>query len=597
MTIRFKDRLSYKQALIALAVVLVVGTLLAGCRIYLDYRSSLYVLNLFAARHLTAAEETAVIALAEDDRESADRLMRSLLTFPLFYEARLEDSSGKVVARLQQPEEKVLKNWLADWFSIIPLNPHERILVNAGDSASLGRITAWADHRVAFDHTYQKISTFLALSYVQSLAVAAVLWLAFYLVLTKRLEKITRFISAKKSGDSLKPPRLKHKTGRDDELDVLLRAFTQHLEEEQDRETRFQDFLEISSDWLWEMDADLRFTFFSDRTSKITGYDPSTMLGKTRREISSENTHTPKWDRHLQDLDNHLPIRNFRYTVKQEDDSDLSVSVSGKPIFDEQGTFLGYRGTGTDYTAQRQAERARDAALQDAEQANKAKSDFLATMSHEFRTPLNAILGFSDMMRAQFFGPLGSDNYRSYAEDIHASGEHMLALVNDVLDVAAIEAGKRQYNKEPCDLEAMIGDSLRNLEQLAINGKVSLRARVPDDLPLLFADQRSLRQILLNLLSNAIKFTPQGGSVEVEAKASSTAISICVTDTGVGIPADKLATITKPFSQLNNALQVSQNGTGLGLSIVQSLVEAHDGQLTLSSEEGKGTEVTVSLPL
>jgi len=249
-----------------------------------------------------------------------------------------------------------------------------------------------------------------------------------------------------------------------------------------------------------------------------------------------------------------------------------------------------------DISERKQAEKKLQVALVDAERANQAKSEFLATMSHEFRTPLNAILGFSEMLRSQYFGPLGADNYQGYAEDIHSSGEHMLDLVNDMLDIAAIEAGKRPMINEDVDVAKVLADCCRNFEPAANKNGIELSLDVLDPSPTIYADKRSITQIVLNLLSNAVKFTGHGGIITVSAMAAKNELTIKVRDTGVGIPADKLSTITDPFTQTHSNPHITQIGTGLGLSIVKSLVEINGGKLTIESEVDKGTTATVTFP-
>ncbi len=361
-------------------------------------------------------------------------------------------------------------------------------------------------------------------------------------------------------------------------------------------EARFRDFAESASDWLYETDEHFRFTYFSERNFDVTGFDPAVNLGKTRDEITTEDTNDGKWRRHLDDLQNHRPFRDFRFSQTRSDGSELTVSVSGQPVFGDDGRFLGYRGTGADFTEQRRIEADRDKALQEAEQANQAKSEFLATMSHDFRTPLNAILGFSEMMRAQYFGPLGAKNYEEYANDIHESGELMLELINDILDISAIEAGKRFLTEENIEIEDLLGNCIKNVEQAANEGGIRLSLEVPEDCPPLYGDRRSVTQIALNLLSNAIKFTDRDGEIVVTATAGDQEMSIRVSDSGIGIPSDKLPNIAEPFYQTYSDPHLTQTGTGLGLSIVKSLVEAHGGELAIESEVGKGTTVTVTFP-
>jgi len=360
-------------------------------------------------------------------------------------------------------------------------------------------------------------------------------------------------------------------------------------------EARFRDFSQSTSDWFWEMDEDLRFSYFSDRFTEVTGVAQTELLGKTRGDSGLDpNDATVR--KNIEDLKAHRPFKNFEHARAHSDGRMRYLSISGQPFFGDDGSFRGYRGTGRDITGRRQSEGALQEALTDAERANQAKSEFLATMSHEFRTPLNAIIGFSEMLRGQYFGPLGSEKYGEYGDDIHASGRHMLALVNDVLDISAIEAGKRSFVKEIINVDELLNSCIRNVKNAAQNKSITLSVDVASGLPTLFADRRSGIQIVHNLLSNAIKFTQPDGKISVSASAVDREIVIKVMDTGIGISADHLPYITEPFIQENASPYITQEGTGLGLSIVKSLVEAHGGKLNIDSEVGKGTMVTVSLP-
>jgi len=243
-----------------------------------------------------------------------------------------------------------------------------------------------------------------------------------------------------------------------------------------------------------------------------------------------------------------------------------------------------------------QAEEDRRQALFEAEQANQAKTEFLATMSHEFRTPLNAILGFSEMLRAQYFGPLGAKNYKEYANDIHHSGEHMLALINDILDISAIEAGKRELARDDVDIHEVLSHCIRNLDFQACEKNIRVSLETTGGLSQVTADRRSIVQVFQNLLSNAIKFTNPEGKVSVSVEDEDSDIVIVLKDTGIGIPKERIQTITDPFSRVISDPHLAQEGTGLGLSIVKSLVEAQCGKLQIDSEVGTGTTVTVTFP-
>ncbi len=235
-----------------------------------------------------------------------------------------------------------------------------------------------------------------------------------------------------------------------------------------------------------------------------------------------------------------------------------------------------------------------------AEGANQAKSEFLANMSHELRTPLNAINGFSEIMIAEMYGPLGDARYKDYCRDILNSGQHLLALINDILDMSKIEAGKMNLRFEPVCLEDVAEDALRLVRNRAEAAGLALRLDF-SDLPEVEADYRAIKQVLLNLLSNAIKFTPRGGLITIHAERRQDPLGervrISVQDTGIGIPADDLARLARPFEQIESQHAKTQQGTGLGLALTKSLVEMHGGLLDLRSAPGQGTSATFFLPV
>ncbi|MBV1934795.1 MAG: PAS domain-containing protein [Parvibaculaceae bacterium] len=233
-----------------------------------------------------------------------------------------------------------------------------------------------------------------------------------------------------------------------------------------------------------------------------------------------------------------------------------------------------------------------------AETANRSKSEFLANMSHELRTPLNAIIGFSEMMNGEFFGPLGDAKYKEYSKDIHDSGQHLLDVINDILDMSKIEAGRLTLEPVNLELESLAEESLRLISGRAEVAGVRINNQIKD-FPLLLADKRAVKQVLINLLSNAVKFTPAGGDITLHAepyKDHPGWARISVQDSGIGIPADALPKLGRPFEQVENQHSKTYNGTGLGLALSRSLIEMHEGILIIESEEGIGTEVSFTLP-
>ena len=237
---------------------------------------------------------------------------------------------------------------------------------------------------------------------------------------------------------------------------------------------------------------------------------------------------------------------------------------------------------------------ARDAA----EAADQAKSKFLASMSHELRTPLNAIIGFSEVMRTELLGPMTNPRYRGYAKDINDSGQHLLGIVNDVLDLAKIESGTAQTRGEaPVEPLPVIEAALRMIGPTAERERVAIESAIPDKLPALVVSERMLRQILLNLLSNAVKFTEAGGRVSLTAgRLPVGGLSLAVADTGIGMTTEQVRIALTPFGQVDNTLTRRHAGTGLGLPLAKAMVELHDGHMTVESRPGQGTTVTIEFP-
>jgi two-component system cell cycle sensor histidine kinase PleC len=244
-----------------------------------------------------------------------------------------------------------------------------------------------------------------------------------------------------------------------------------------------------------------------------------------------------------------------------------------------------------------QAKATSDEARRRAEAASLAKSRFLATMSHELRTPLNAILGFSEIMKNEILGPMPNASYKDYAEDIHKSGQHLLNLINEILDLSRIEAGKFELNEESVNLVGTVEDSVRLLKLRAQSKGINLKEHYEEGMTTIWADERAIRQITLNLLSNAIKFTPAEGTIFVKAGwTAGGGQYLSVQDTGPGIPDDEIPIVLASFGQGSNALKTAEQGAGLGLPIVKGLVDMHGGTFTFKSKLRVGTEVIVTFP-
>lgn len=234
-------------------------------------------------------------------------------------------------------------------------------------------------------------------------------------------------------------------------------------------------------------------------------------------------------------------------------------------------------------------------ALGVAAEANHAKSNFLASMSHELRTPLNAIIGFSDTMMMEVFGPL-SERYKGYAADIHHSGEHLLALINDILDLSRLDAGHADLREEEFDLAELVNESMRMIMGHAGKAQIALSTDIAHGLPWVRADKRRIKQILINLMSNALKFTPAGREVNVSARLVAGGLAISVSDSGIGIAPENVSKVMERFAMVDSAMSRKHTGTGLGLPLSKQLAELHGGTLVLESTLDVGTTVTLTLP-
>jgi len=268
------------------------------------------------------------------------------------------------------------------------------------------------------------------------------------------------------------------------------------------------------------------------------------------------------------------------------------IKIFHRPLAD--GGSLGIY---EDITERLRGNKELEAAMEQAELANRSKSEFLANMSHELRTPLNAVIGFSEMIRSGMYGPVGDAKYAEYAEDINTSGQHLLELINDILDLSKIEAGKLDLKEQVMDVAGAVNVCLTVVRERAHSAGLELERRLPEGLPDLWADERKVKQMVLNLLTNAIKFTERAGKVTVEAElAGDGGVAIRVSDSGIGIAADDLVRIMEPFAQADTSLNRRHQGTGLGLPLTKALAELHGGALELESAPGVGTTATLLFP-
>jgi PAS domain S-box-containing protein len=366
----------------------------------------------------------------------------------------------------------------------------------------------------------------------------------------------------------------------------------------EESERKYREIYESALEGLFTTDTEGRFLAANPALVRLLGYDSEEEL-KCRIANASADLYV--------DQDNRAEITrtvlkqgfdgSMELQVRRRDGSPIWVALTARIIRDTEGKPVTFQGAVRDITERRQNRLALEQALAAAEMANRAKSEFLANMSHELRTPLNAIIGFSEIIGTQALGPMGNASYVEYAQDIHDSGRMLLDLINDILDLSKIEAGKKELHERMVDIPRVVRASLRLVRERAEKNGVTLETDITESLPPVRADEVALKQILSNLLTNAVKFTKAGGTVTCGARIGEGGrLELLVRDTGIGMRKEDIAKALEPFRQIEGSLSRSAGGVGLGLPLVQALARLHGGGAQVNSQVGVGTSVIVWLP-
>ena len=357
-------------------------------------------------------------------------------------------------------------------------------------------------------------------------------------------------------------------------------------------EQKLRDYLAVSSDWLWEQDVERRLTMAS---SNAVGIDTDALIGKASWDTIAKRMTDEQIAAYDADMAAERPFRGLRVQQADAEGRPLYLNINGKPIYDADGNFRGYRGTAHDISKQVAAEAESLRSRLEAESANRAKTEFLANISHELRTPLNAILGFSEIMEGALLGPL-SERYQRYAADIHKSGQYLHGLVTNILDLSRIEMNEVHLDEETVEIAELIESCISMLRMRADEQSVRLEAEPMPDLPQVRCDRLRLKQALINLVSNAVKFTPKYGRVGISARMNGDGLALSVSDTGIGMRPEDIPRALEAFRQIESQTNRRHDGVGLGLALTKALVESHGGRLELTSAPGVGTTATIHLP-
>ena len=361
---------------------------------------------------------------------------------------------------------------------------------------------------------------------------------------------------------------------------------------------RYRFLADHAADMILRQGPDGRVTYVSPASSSLLGMDPMEILGRRSFEFVHPEDSAKYEAAFMQATLNDIDM-SLEYRLRHADGHYIWVETRLRPVPQIQNKSLHeFITISRDVTTHRHHAEELMTARDASEAANLAKSSFLAHMSHELRTPLNAIIGFSEVMSAEMFGPIHNERYKEYSTLIHGSGLHLLEIINDLLDMSKIEAGKYELTPElihPGEIIQQVSDLIKIKAAAA---GIELSIHLGHDISTIVADERALRQILLNLLSNAIKFSLRGGVITVSTEIENNEFVLSVSDTGTGIPEEAMSRIGKPFEQADNQHYTkSSEGSGLGLAVVRSLAELHGGRIDISSTVGVGTTVAIYLPL
>ena len=353
-----------------------------------------------------------------------------------------------------------------------------------------------------------------------------------------------------------------------------------------------RSLIESNIDALMTTDPRGIITDVNKQTEALTGCTRDELIGAPFRDYFTDPNHA---ELGIKRVLTEGKVTNYELTARARDGKLTVVSYNATTFHDRDRRLQGVFAAARDVTELKRIERALQQKNAELEDASRMKSEFLANMSHELRTPLNAIIGFSEVLIAKLFGEL-NEKQEDYLQDIHTSGKHLLNLINDVLDLSKVEAGRMDLEPSQFDLPSALSDAMTLIRERATKHGIQLGLDVEPELGPITADERKFKQILLNLLSNAVKFTPDGGRVDVKASRTQDAVEIAVRDTGIGIAPGDQEAVFEEFRQVGADYMSKQEGTGLGLALTRRFVELHGGRIWLTSEVGKGSTFYFTIP-
>ncbi|MBX3454621.1 ATP-binding protein [Ferrovibrio sp.] len=633
MKIAWHRRLSVKQLKVTVLAALLLGLISSLFQVVLDIRAELRNRDATVAQVMDMLYEPAAQAAYALDEQLAARVVRGLLLYRPIQQAEIYDNYGRRMAFEERPIEQAETGWVPDWLRQAAKDMGNgkgdirmRPLHATRGNELVGEIRVAVDDDLLAHSIWERIWVVFGTGLVRNFAFALLMMVLFYFTLTRPLVALVQQLGqvdpGKPGGRNMQPPP----GHADDEFGLMverangiLAASAGHLAQRDRERVLLRTVLDNLPARITLKDRSLRYLLLNRAAAKFFGLPEGEERGQSMQqaelpgiaedEREAFRAESLRHDREV--LQSRKPILGYEMRFRDPRGEECASLLGKVPMFDDEGRLYGLLTIATDITTRRRAEQALDAAnaqlrvqagdlerladslrreREHAIAANRAKSEFLANMSHELRTPLNAVIGFAELIVQRMWGN-SSEKYFDYAQDIALSARHLLNVINDILDMSKIEAGRYELSLEETDPVELVEDCITIVKGRAREAGLHLNCDVvPDSLPHLLVDRRAVKQVLLNLLSNAIKFTPAGGHVDITARQEAGGeVVLSVRDTGIGIPPEHVEKIFEPFWQGDSSIRRSSEGTGLGLAISRKFMRQHGGDVEIRSEPGRGT--------